>query len=60
MKNKLKGKMVKTKRERVNTEQVICECSSCGWEGLLELVEHNKDGQNLCPNCRDFVLVYEN
>jgi hypothetical protein len=61
MKNKLKGKMVKTQRPKVNVvEQVICECLSCDWEGSIDTTKTDKSGQMLCPLCKDKVIIFEN
>lgn len=59
MKNKIKGKMVKTDRPKVNVSDVNCECMSCGWQGDIEQTKSNAYGDVLCPKCRDVVVIYE-
>ena len=59
MKNKLKGKMVKTNRPKANVKEVNCECLQCGWLGDLEDTKLNEYGNMLCPKCKDKVLIYE-
>lgn len=60
MKNTLKGKMVKTERPKVNVNEVNCECLNCLWEGVVKDTKTNNDGDHLCPDCLDKVIVYEN
>lgn len=61
MKNKLKGKMVKTQRPKVNVvEHVVCECMHCEWEGSIELTKTDVTGQMLCPQCKEKVIIFEN
>ncbi len=59
MKHKIKGKMVKTKRDRVTTDHVIYECTQCSWEGEVSKIDHGIDGQNLCPDCGSILIVFE-
>lgn len=59
MKSKIKGKMVKTDRPKVNVGGVNCECMKCSWEGDIEQTKSNDYGDVLCPKCKDIVIVYE-
>lgn len=59
MKNKLKGKMVKTERPKLSVENVNCECLSCNWQGLIESTKTNINGDLLCPKCKEKVIVFE-
>ena len=60
MKNTLKGKMVKTDRPKVSVNEVNCECLNCLWEGNIKDTKTNNEGDYLCPDCLDKVIVYEN
>lgn len=57
MKHRLKGKMVKTIRPKVDTSQFDCECLKCKWAGYIEDTSKNEQGEMLCPNCKDKVLI---
>lgn len=57
MKNKLKGKMVKAERPKIDTKQFDCECLQCGWLGSIEDTRVNDYGDMLCPKCKDLVLI---
>jgi Zn finger protein HypA/HybF involved in hydrogenase expression len=60
MKNKLKGKMVKTSRPKVDVQELVnCECISCSWTGDLDETKVNDLGTMLCPNCKNEVMIYE-
>ena len=59
MKNKLKGKMVKTDRPKVDMSEVVCECLSCKWTGNIEDTKTVNYKDLLCPVCSDRVVIYE-
>lgn len=58
MKNKLKGKMVKTKRDKFSaSHNVQFSCRTCYWEGSEKEILKNK-GYVVCPNCEDVLDSY--
>lgn len=59
MKDRLKGKMVKTERPKFDTNEINCECLNCGWQGDVEGTKVNDYGDMLCPKCKDPVIIYE-
>jgi Zn finger protein HypA/HybF involved in hydrogenase expression len=59
MKDKLKGKMVKTDRPKYDTTEISCECLKCGWIGPIEDTKTDNYGTTHCPVCKDEIIVYE-
>ena len=60
MKHNIKGKMVKSKRPKVDTNEIKCECLTCNWQGEVESTKLNDYGSMLCPKCKDIIIMYEN
>jgi len=60
MKDRLKGKMVKTKREKVQAFDVIdLECLSCYWEGTNKDCKKLDNNICVCPQCNNVLDSYE-
>lgn len=60
MKDKIKGKMVKENRPKFNTtDEVNCECMSCDWKGNVIDTKLDNARNNVCPLCKDQVMIYE-
>ena len=60
MKNHLKGKSVKTKREKIQAYDVILlECSKCYWEGTEQECKKNIDSLCICPDCGTILKTFE-
>lgn len=58
MKHKLKGKMVKTKRDKFSAfHNIQFTCKTCYWEGSGKDVLKDK-GYYVCPNCEDVLDSY--
>lgn len=59
MKNRLKGKSVKTKRDKVQAyDTVQLECSKCYWEGT-DTDCKKIDSLCVCPKCETVLDSYE-
>lgn len=58
MKNKLKGKMVKTKRDKFSAfHNIQFTCKTCCWEGFRKDVLKDK-GDYVCPECEGALDSY--
>lgn len=60
MKNQLKGKCVKTKREKIQAyDVVLLECSKCYWEGTDKDCKKTDTLLCVCPECDSILESFE-